>query len=337
MEQMLQSICEKDKHAELSANRPLVSAIITTHNRRGLLERALCSAVMQTYQPMEIVVVDDNSTDDTKAFIEKKQEQCPIIRYVHIPEEQSCGGNHARNIGIEAAQGEWIAFLDDDDVWVKEKTEKQMDYLLRHPDTKVISCDIIRTFITKKRTYQEQGNYHFNYNTPMDFFAQSWVNVTSTIIASKEALVSVGKFDEQLPAQQELELSYRLCLKYKAAYLHPLVQYNTYFNSVKQLTTDNGVEKYDRAIQIIEQKFAEELAMLSTEQKKRRVDSTCRERAIRYYIAKNNRMYRKMMKPIVKGKWHYILEYMASYVLSYRQWIILRCILCKWLHQFKAK
>lgn len=83
-----------------------VSAIITTHNREGLLKRAIESVLNQTYKNLECIVVDDNSTDNTREVCN----QFPV-NYIYIPKEETRGGNYARNLGIKAASGDYCAFL----------------------------------------------------------------------------------------------------------------------------------------------------------------------------------------------------------------------------------
>jgi glycosyltransferase involved in cell wall biosynthesis len=90
-----------------------VSVIIPTHNRAKLLERAIKSVLEQTYANFEIIVVSDGSTDETDLIMQKYKNQDARIKYIsYYPAK---GANHARNIGIKAAEGEYIAFLDDDD------------------------------------------------------------------------------------------------------------------------------------------------------------------------------------------------------------------------------
>lgn len=98
----------------------LVSAIITTHNRLSLLKRAVESALSQTYKNIEVIVVDDASTDGTPEYCNELP-----LRYIYIPKEESRGGNHARNLGILAAKGEYVAFLDDDDYWLPRKSRSK--------------------------------------------------------------------------------------------------------------------------------------------------------------------------------------------------------------------
>ena len=97
-----------------------VSVIIPTLNRCFLLQRAIQSVLNQSYNPNEIIVIDNGSSDDTKKTI---QTLYPNIRYLT---EDKIGVSAARNKGIINARSEWIAFLDSDDVWKPEKLEKQL-------------------------------------------------------------------------------------------------------------------------------------------------------------------------------------------------------------------
>lgn len=124
-------------------NKPLVSAIITTHNRIDLLKRAVKSVYEQTYPNIELIVVDDNSTDGTQTWCESQN-----FHYIRIPSGESKGGNYARNLGIKASKGEYVAFLDDDDYWLPEKTEKQMWLMMEKGDC-VVYCFRIYEIIRK--------------------------------------------------------------------------------------------------------------------------------------------------------------------------------------------
>ena len=103
-------------------NTIFISIIITTHNRRYELEKALDSAINQDFVGYEIIVVSDNSNEETKQFIlEYKNSSDKNIKVIHISQEESKGANYARNIGIQSAVGEYICLLDDDDEFTSDK------------------------------------------------------------------------------------------------------------------------------------------------------------------------------------------------------------------------
>ena len=115
---------------------PIISVVIPVHNRPVLLSRALTSVSCQTIRPLEVVVVDDGSSqpiDDTL------KELCPGVKI--IKNDKNAGVAAARNRGIEHAQGEWIALLDSDDEWVSLKLEKQVQYLQEFPHLRAIHTD----------------------------------------------------------------------------------------------------------------------------------------------------------------------------------------------------
>lgn len=101
----------------------LVSVIIPSHNRAGLVSRAVRSVLDQTHQAVEVIVVDDGSSDDTGTVIRGFAD--PRVRYLR--HEQARGACAARNSGIDAAQGQWMAFLDDDDRFLPRKIERQLE------------------------------------------------------------------------------------------------------------------------------------------------------------------------------------------------------------------
>lgn len=99
-----------------------VSVIIATWNRSASLERAIRSALCQTHSPLEVLVCDDGSIDDTEQVVRSIRDS----RVVWLPGERAGRPAVPRNRGIRASQGEWIAFLDDDDLWLPEKIERQL-------------------------------------------------------------------------------------------------------------------------------------------------------------------------------------------------------------------
>lgn len=114
---------------------PLVSIIITTYNRSQLVKQAIESARSQTYNNTEIIVVNDCSTDCTKNIINSYGDQI-----IQVHNNINRGLSHCRMIGYDHSQGEFIAYLDDDDTWVPEKIEKQVCRALAKPEAAVVTC-----------------------------------------------------------------------------------------------------------------------------------------------------------------------------------------------------
>jgi GT2 family glycosyltransferase len=115
--------------------RSLVSVIVPTYNRARLLFRAVDSALQQTHPDIEVIVVDDGSTDDTPAVIRQHYGNEPRVKYVRV---ENGGVSRARNIGIAAATGDFIGFLDSDDYWLPWKTELQLKCLQQVPQAGMI-------------------------------------------------------------------------------------------------------------------------------------------------------------------------------------------------------
>lgn len=119
---------------------PLVSAVIPTHKRPDILPRAVRSALSQTYSPIEVLVVVDGPDAQTAQVLGQIDD--PRLRVVQL--DSNMGGGDARNAGVAAARGEWIAFLDDDDEWLPEKIQRQVALLATvNCDDPIVSCRFI--------------------------------------------------------------------------------------------------------------------------------------------------------------------------------------------------
>lgn len=184
----------------------LVSAVITTHNRLELVKRAIKSVRDQTYKNIELIVVDDASTDGTKEYCERQP-----FHFIHIPKEESTGGCHARNLGILAAKGEYVAFLDDDDYWLPKKIEKQVA-LIESRDCELVYC--LRRFEIVKNdemSYVDSNKAKSDGGDMSRFVLQTCCICTSSfLLIKRQALIDVGLFDEKLGFWQDYELTIRL-------------------------------------------------------------------------------------------------------------------------------
>ncbi len=185
----------------------MISAIIPTWNRAGLLERAIHSVLLQRPGPAEVIVVDDGSTDDTPALVRALAGRAAIpIRLLR--QEENRGAAAARNRGIEAATGTLLAFLDSDDWWLPGKLARQEAAMAAHPDS-LISHTREQWFRHGRRVNQKK-----KHDPPDgDIFAPSLgmcVVGMSTVMARPELFDRYGLFDEGLPCCEDYDLWLRL-------------------------------------------------------------------------------------------------------------------------------
>ncbi|HXG29200.1 MAG TPA: glycosyltransferase family 2 protein [Nevskiales bacterium] len=187
--------------------QPLVSVILPTHNRATMLGRAIRSVLAQTYRNLELLVVDDNSTDDTESVVRRIQD--PRLRYMRLSENRRAAA--ARNIGIREARGDLIAFQDDDDVWLIEKLARQVPALMdAGPEVGLNLCGKIRLFPDRAEYVggsKAFARLDFERGGPLDGFM---LISTPGWLVRREALLQAGLFDEDMRAWDDWELALRL-------------------------------------------------------------------------------------------------------------------------------
>jgi glycosyltransferase involved in cell wall biosynthesis len=270
----------------------LVTAIITTHNRLGLLKRAIESVYAQTYKNMELIVVDDASTDGTDDYCRTLP-----LRYIHIPKMESKGGNHARNLGIKAAKGEYVAFLDDDDYWLPEKIEKQVA-LIESKDCELVHCGRRLELVSRdgEVTYCDRLPNPLHYGDMHKKILLTVCTVTTNILAKRQALIDVGLFDENLRFWQDYALTIRMAQRKPFYFVNePLSVYRVDTKDKNRLT--NKYEEWKEAVRYIHQKHAALYAKLNVIERirvrllvmgdavERRKSSGLKRKATQLYIA----------------------------------------------------
>lgn len=202
----------------------LVSVVIPTYKRSEKLQRAVNSVLMQTYRKIEVLVVSDNEPDDDfTAEAKRKIESIGDPRAKLILQEHHKNGAAARNAGIRAAKGEYIAFLDDDDYWEKEKIDKQVELLS--------SLDETWGGVTCRNKHYSNGEL-VGVLPPLrkdgwicrDIIARLADVSTCAILLRHTALDKTGYFDERLKRHQEVQLMAFFSKRYKIKQLDmPLV------------------------------------------------------------------------------------------------------------------
>lgn len=177
---------------------PAVSVIIPTHNRPQELSRAVKSVLDQTFQNIEIIVVDDASPVPAAETLEEfRDERLKVIRH-----DVNKGVSETRNTGIKTARGEWIAFLDDDDEWRPQKLERQLAFMKNTaPDADASATDVYNTAAKKHRAYSENVR-----RKGIDRAILHWEGfLPSTWLIKRGAFEKTGMFDSNFRRTEDWE------------------------------------------------------------------------------------------------------------------------------------
>lgn len=260
--------------------KPLVSIVIPTHNRCNILKRAVVSAINQTYQNIEIIVVSDGSQDNTDSVMEELLKQDARLRY--YPYAPAQGGNHARNVGIEKSAGEYIAFLDDDDEWYPEKIQKQVA-IMEEDDKIGLVCTGVNCI------YEGRKNGCLfvpdaEYDSSKKILIKNCVGSTTTVMLRKTVLEKSGLFDEKVVAMQDYDLWIRVCQYTKVGVVKEACL--NYYIAFANKQISQYTDKSERATQYLINKYKDLFDTLTIE-----------ERNTRFYL-----FYRALIKKAIKNK-----------------------------------
>lgn len=200
----------------------LVSIIIPTYNRDlCYISRAIKSVMQQTYKNYEIIVVDDNIYNSNYSLKIKKY--CITNNLIYLTTKGKQGANAARNIGACHAKGTYLAFLDDDDIWLKNKLEIQLIHFtdnigMVYSNGYLITSNL-KCLYTKPEYFVTEGNLY-------RLFLYNYIGPTVTALIKRDCFLDVGMFDETMPSKQDYDLWIRLVRKYKAIGIkQPLFMY----------------------------------------------------------------------------------------------------------------
>jgi len=222
-------------------SNPLVSIIIPTFNRALFLKETLESINKQTFLNYEVIVIDDGSSND------EANKVCEFFEKVSYFKIKNSGGPaKPRNIGIQKAKGKYLAFLDDDDLWLPTKLEKQVVVLENNPDFGLVHgcCEVI----DEKGRFQNRiigrpGSIDVKHGDVSMRMIGNWTIMMPTPLVRKEVIDKVGFFNEEMPpAGEDTEYWTRCSFETQFYYIdEPLVKYRVHATN---LSAD--VQKYDR-------------------------------------------------------------------------------------------
>jgi glycosyltransferase involved in cell wall biosynthesis len=211
----------------------MISVVIPAYQTERFIEESIRSAQTQTLPPSEIIVVDDGSSDETASLAES----CGA-RVISKP---NGGVASARNAGVSAAQHEWIAFLDADDIWERDKLESQWSAICRFPKAGFVTCNnsFFEDGKTCDDTYLDRlGDDYFKAGRTevalgialferVDFSRINWiVPLPSALLVKRDVLNSIGGFDEKLNGVDDMEFYLRAMAEFPFLFIErPLVRY----------------------------------------------------------------------------------------------------------------
>ena len=186
--------------------KPLISVIIPTYNRGWIIEEAVDSVLSQVYRDFELIIVDDGSTDNTLEILNSYQDDITVFR------QNNHGVSTARNRGITAASGRFIAFLDSDDLWLPQKLFRQVEFFNKNQDAQI--CQTEETWIRKgvrvnpKKRHKKPEGMIFEQSLALCLVSPSAVMIRRSLFDE------VGVFDEKLPVCEDYDLWLRISCRF---------------------------------------------------------------------------------------------------------------------------
>jgi len=232
---------------------PLVSCIITTNNRPDFIGRAIKSVLNQTYENIELIVVDSSDDSKTEIIINKLDTSKIIYKKVF---EKNAG--KSRNIGVSISNGEYISFLDDDDIWYPEKIKKQLSVIEQSNE----KLGLVYCWVE----YFDEGKNEINYYRKPQFkgyifknmISKNAITMTSSLLINKNAFLYVKGFDERFSIGQDTELIRSISMNYNIDYVPEILLRYIINHKYDQITGLHGdkIEKHLNTYHLILNKYS---------------------------------------------------------------------------------
>ena len=210
----------------------LVSVVIPTFNAARYVPQAVASVLDQTYAPLQVIVVDDGSTDNTTEVLE------PFLERIEYHRQENRGASAARNLGIDLATGKYIAFLDADDLWAPGKTARQVRVLEENPDFGLVHCDTSVIDDTGAIVKPSANRFRQTRNGKVfeEFFSSDVsLALTSAVLMRADCLEKVSGFDDRFPVLQDYGLFLDVSWHFPVWYIdEPLASYRVTSGSLSR-------------------------------------------------------------------------------------------------------
>lgn len=283
--------------------KPLVSVVIPNYNRQQLIQRAIDSVLNQTYPNLEIIIVDDNSTDESKEVINQYLKKHKNIQAIFSPINK--GANYCRNIGIQNTKGSYVAFLDSDDSFVDSKIEKQMNFL-KTENADIVFCDFVN-----------HGNINKLKNksgiiTLKDVIFDNQLGGFSTFLIKKDVLTEVNCLDESLPSCQDWDLIIKVLKEHKGFFVgEKLVDYYVQEDSITK-KPDKVIEGHEIVFKKVN-KLNRELKIVDSKQLESKQNFVLASILLKHGIVREARYYFKK-SIILKPNFLSGIYFLASFI-----------------------
>lgn len=202
---------------------PEISVIIPAYNAEKLIEETINSVYNQTYKDYELLVVDDESSDNTVKIVEKM-----LFSPHRIIKKKNGGEASARNAGLKEAQGKYISFLDNDDLFTKDKLKIQYEFLEKNMEFAMCYSNYNFILSSEKKNNWKNWDFSVGNNGSGDIFIKQFaankIHIVTTLI-KKECFEKVGAFDETMNYASDSDMWIRIAANYKIGFINESLAY----------------------------------------------------------------------------------------------------------------
>src|SRR5690554_2847714 len=250
----------------LCVGEALVSVIIPAYNRVRYIQQAVDSVLGQTYSPIELIVVDDGSTDGTYELLKEYGDKLQLITH---PNRDNKGQSAAINLGMKYATGKYLAILDSDDFWALNKLEVVIPFLEKNPDVGLVYSNGYGVSRDGEILYEFLPRDHQETNDPNRVLLDCYTLLPNNSVVRKDVIDRVGGFEETFRAAQDHDMLIRLAENTKFAYLPDYLFY--YRRHSDSISAKNALARWRNGFEILRRAMERYPYKKSTIRKRRAV------------------------------------------------------------------
>ena len=228
---------------------PKVSVIIPSYNRADFIRQTVDTVLQQTFKDIELIVVDDGSTDETRKILAEYGNRIILLGH---DDWKNKGQSASINLGLRHAKGRYVSILDSDDYWEPEKIEVQYTFLESHPEVGVVYCNGVAVNSMGEYLYDIYPLGHLEENKPDDLLMNCYIFLPTNAMCRAALFDKAGNFDEGLRSAQDHDMLIRLIEICKFAYIdRKLFAYRRHQQTISRKNADlrwkNGFLILDKA------------------------------------------------------------------------------------------